>query len=107
MRAAMVEVQLGRHLECMRALWPNLFEARSLATEANEVHSTLQSLISSVRALSTGDGADSCARREQAAWIEEFICKVTPFLERTAVQRKSATEFLKNPAVALPAASST
>jgi hypothetical protein len=101
---ALVEIHLGRYIECMRALWPHLFNARSLVMETDMVLSSLESVAPASPAVTTGERD---ARQEQQVWIEEFMRKTSPFLERNSIQRESVTEFLQNPAIVLPQVSYT
>lgn len=101
---ALLEIHLGRYIECMRALWPDFFEARSLVMEADTVLTSLESVGPGSPRATVGERD---ARQELQVWIDEFMCKTSPFLERNSVQRKSVAEFLQNPAVLLPQVSYT
>jgi hypothetical protein len=76
MRMAVVEVQLGSYIECMRAIWPDFVEARSLVAEVADVLASLQSLGASDQ-VATENGV----KQEEQALIDEFMRKASPFLE--------------------------
>jgi len=93
MRMGVVEVQLGRHIEYMRAAWPDFVEARSLVTEAAKV---LSSLESSGPVTSDGRAIEREVRDRQVL-VDEFVREASPFLERNFNHRKSASDFIQNP----------
>jgi len=91
---ALIKVQLGRCIECMRVVWPHFVEARSLVAEAGEVIDSLQSLEQS------GGAAvrEQETTQEHTALVEDLMNQVSPFLERHSRQRTSAEEFINDPA---------
>jgi hypothetical protein len=87
----------------MRAVWPHFVEAHSLFVEAREVVDSLQSSAQSGSAAAS----EQETAQENQALMEEFLNKISSFLDRNSRHRKSAKEFVEDPAAMFPRISAT